>query len=76
MTKRVSRLQTGVGLGLLVVGIGFYAFHLWKGGPFDWDAKVALGFAGAGLLLLPFDLSTAREAVKLWRERKSGTGGP
>ena len=75
MTKRVSRLQTGVGLGLLVIGTGIFAFHAIRhGGTGGFGVKAALGVAGVGLLLLPFDYSKAREALRLWRERKESGG--
>lgn len=77
MTKRVSRLQTAVGLGLLAVGTSIFAFHTIRhGGSGGFDVKAALVIAGVGLLLLPFEFGNIRAAFRLWRERKSGTGGP
>ena len=74
MTKRVSRLQTGVGLALLAVGLGLYGLHLWHAGPFDWRAKVALGIAGAGLLLLPFEAGPLFNAALRWKRASGGDG--
>lgn len=76
-------LQTAVGLGLLITGLGFYVAHMIRHPAvtsLDGDVKIALGIAGVGLLLLPFDFTNvravaSRRASGLFKA-PSGVDGP
>lgn len=74
MTRRISRLQTVVGLLLLIVGLGLYVFHVVQhpdeSGGFD--VKAALGIGAVGLLLLPFDFTNVRTVASAAGKRVSG----